>query len=110
MKTIAARKAQLETRLDELKKRLDHIESELESHNSPDSEELALERETDEVLEDLGMSGQEEIRAIEAAMERIKEGEYGYCASCAEPISEERLDLLPYTPFCKSCAQKVQAG
>jgi RNA polymerase-binding transcription factor DksA len=98
------RKAQLESRLAEIKARLQTIEAELDSHQSQDWEELAVEREGDEVLEGMGLSGQQEIRMIEAALERIAEGEYGFCTKCGTEISEERLDVLPYTPFCRACA------
>lgn len=104
MKTVATRKAQLEKRLADLKGRLTGIESELDSHDSKDWEELATERESDEVLESMGVSGQQEIRQIEAALTRIAEGEYGFCAKCGTQISEERLDVLPQTPFCRDCA------
>lgn len=104
MIVISQRKAQLETRLAELQARIDGIENELDSHNSPDWEELATEREGDEVLEDLGTAGQLEMRQIAAALQRIDEGDYGLCTKCGAEISEERLDLLPQTPFCRSCA------
>lgn len=104
MVPISKRKEQLETRLTDLQGRLLHISEELDSHNAQDWEELAVEREGDEVLEGMGVSGQQEIRMIEAALERITTGEYGYCAKCGERISEERLDVLPYTPFCRRCA------
>lgn len=104
MKSVSDRKAQLMARLADLSSRLESIETELDSHTSADWEELAVEREGDEVLESMGLSGQQEIRMIEAALQRIENGEYGYCAKCGEKISEERLDVLPYTPFCKACA------
>lgn len=98
------RKAQLEQRLADLTARLQGIETELESHKSQDWEDMATEREADEVLEDLGLSGQLEIRQIEAALVRLAEGEYGYCTKCGADIGDERLDLLPHTPFCRSCS------
>jgi RNA polymerase-binding transcription factor DksA len=104
MTTDSARKEQLETRLRDLKARLASIETELESHQSKDWEDLATERESDEVLEGMGLSGQQEMRQIEAALDRIASGDYGICVTCGERISEERLDVLPYTPFCRSCA------
>jgi RNA polymerase-binding transcription factor DksA len=39
-----------------------------------------------------------------AALNRIKAGDYGTCITCGARISEERLDVLPATPFCKTCA------
>ncbi len=106
MKSLQDRKASLISRKDYLDTKLHEIDSELDSHNSPDWEELAVERETDEVLEGMGLSGQQEIRAINAALERMDEGEYGHCVNCGERISEERLDVLPYTPFCRVCASE----
>ncbi len=99
-----ARKATLEARLAELDERLHEIRDELVSHNSADWEELATEREEDEVLEGQGLQGQAEMAAIRAALKRIEEGEYGFCVKCGSEISAERLDLLPHTPFCKACA------
>lgn len=104
MIAIATRKAQLESRLSDLKGRMGRIENELDSHNSPDWEDLAAERESDEVLETMGLGAQQEARMIEAALDRIEAGEYGFCTRCGAEIGDARLDLLPFTPFCKDCA------
>jgi RNA polymerase-binding transcription factor DksA len=105
MTDLATRRAQLEDRLAFLDARLHEIDAELDSHQSKDWEELATERESDEVLERLGQSGQSEIAQIRAALGRMDAGEYGVCVTCGDAISEERLDLLPYTPFCRRCAR-----
>ncbi|MBY6046686.1 TraR/DksA C4-type zinc finger protein [Vannielia litorea] len=104
MTDVNARKAALEKRLAELDTRLHEIQDELVSHNSADWEELATEREEDEVLEGQGVKGQAEMAAIRAALARIEAGEYGFCTQCGTEISAARLDLLPQTPFCKACA------
>lgn len=104
MTDLAQRKAQLETRLADLKARLKEIDAELDSHVTQDWEDLATEREGDEVLEDLGQAGELEIRQIEAALGRMAAGEYGFCTKCGADIGEERLNLLPHTPFCRHCA------
>jgi len=101
---LARRKAQLAHRLNELGARLHGIEDELMSHQSKDWEELATERENDEVLTSMGDEGKEEIRMIHAAVDRMSAGEYGFCTGCGEQISDERLDVLPATPFCRNCA------
>lgn len=105
MTSFADRKTQLETRLADLRRRLQGIDAELDTHTTPDWEDMATEREGDEVLESLGQSGQHEIRQIEAALARIAAGEYGYCAKCGTEIGEARLDVLPYTPHCRNCAE-----
>jgi RNA polymerase-binding transcription factor DksA len=57
------------------------------------------------VLEGMGNEAQTELRAIAAALGRIGAGTYGICVKCGIPIDEARLDVLPYTPFCKECAE-----
>ena len=104
MVTVEERKVWLQERLADLNGRLAGIEAELDSHHAADWEELATEREGDEVLERMGTSGQQEIRMIEAALDRIESGDYGFCAKCGAEIGAERLDVLPFTPFCRSCA------
>lgn len=104
MKTVETRRADLRRRLSELDGRLHAIEAELEQPHSSDWDEMAIEREGEEVLERLGQSGLEEIRRIMAALQRARSGTYGTCVQCDMKISEERLDVLPATPFCKTCA------
>lgn len=105
MTPTADRKTQLLTRLADLQSRLGRIEDELDSHQAKDWDDLAIEREEDEVLEGIGVSGQHEIRQINAALGRIEAGDYGFCAKCGIAIAEERLDVLPQTPFCSTCAR-----
>ncbi|MBW6417397.1 TraR/DksA C4-type zinc finger protein [Celeribacter sp. PS-C1] len=109
MNTIEKRRAQLLDRKAELTERLQEIDAELDSHQSKDWEELATEREGDEVLEGMGASGKAEIAMINAALARMDAGEYGFCAVCGEEISSERLDVLPYTPVCRDCAARNAA-
>ncbi|MFU8882549.1 MAG: TraR/DksA family transcriptional regulator [Rhodobacterales bacterium] len=104
MKTIERRRDILRSRLSELDSRLHAIETELEQPHTQDWDDMAIEREGDEVLERLGQSGLDEIRRIMAALQRIKAGTYGVCVTCGATIAEERLDILPATPFCKLCA------
>jgi RNA polymerase-binding transcription factor DksA len=104
MINLATRRQSLEDRLKELNWKLVEIEDALDDTPNPDAEERAVEREGDEVLEGIGAAGQAEIRMINAALERMEHGEYGICTTCGEKISEERLDLLPATPFCRNCA------
>lgn len=104
MKSVAEREKQLRARLAELDKHLHKIEDELDLPVNQDSEERSVERENDEVLEGLGEAELLEVRTIQAALDRVAEGEYGYCVSCGDKISEERLDILPATPNCLKCA------
>lgn len=48
-----------------------------------------------------------EIKRIDAALQRIKDGEYGLCTSCGEPIAPKRLENDPATPLCIDCAGRA---
>jgi RNA polymerase-binding transcription factor DksA len=102
--SIDARKEALEHRLLELGERLEAIDDELLAHHDPDWEELAVEREGDEVLEATGNAGLLEIAQIRSALARIAAGTYGTCVRCGDAIAPSRLDAVPWTPFCRSCA------
>ncbi|MFD9318565.1 TraR/DksA family transcriptional regulator [Streptomyces sp. NPDC060053] len=43
------------------------------------------------------------LAEVEAAFARVQDGNYGICQGCARPIPVERLEILPYTPFCVPC-------
>ena len=104
MTDITTYKEKLLARRAELVERSREVEEELDAHNSKDWEELAVERETDEVLEGLGNKAALEITKIDAALKRIEDGEFGACVKCGSEISAERLEVVPHTPFCKRCA------
>lgn len=106
MTPISERKAQLHDRLADLRGRVAGIDSELHSHHAKDWEDIATERESDEVLEGMGLNAQTEMRMIDAALARIAARTYGVCTKCGETIAQKRLDLLPYTPFCSICAAR----
>jgi DnaK suppressor protein len=42
---------------------------------------------------------------IEAALERIRDGEYGMCEECGEAIGMARLRARPVTTLCISCKE-----
>jgi DnaK suppressor protein len=44
------------------------------------------------------------LGAIEGALERIENGNYGTCEECSGSIPKARLDALPHTPVCVKCA------
>ncbi|MEQ8558151.1 MAG: TraR/DksA C4-type zinc finger protein [Henriciella sp.] len=48
---------------------------------------------------------QKRVRALQAALQRIEDGEFGYCTECAEPIAEGRLRTDPAATRCISCAR-----
>jgi RNA polymerase-binding transcription factor DksA len=98
---------QLLRRKRELNGRLRKIEEDLDQPMNADVPDRVTEREGDEVLEGLGIAGQGEIRAIDAALDRIAAGTFGICARCGDPIAPERLRAVPHAPLCQTCAAEV---
>jgi RNA polymerase-binding transcription factor DksA len=47
------------------------------------------------------------LEQIEAALVRIEDGHYGVCTECEAKIPKARLQVLPHTPHCVKCAEKV---
>jgi DnaK suppressor protein len=45
-----------------------------------------------------------EISRVEAALERLDAGDFGYCVTCGEKIGEKRLATDPTIPTCITCA------
>ena len=49
------------------------------------------------------------LEQISAALERTGAGTYGQCQECGTPIPAERLEAIPYTPYCVHCAAEMQS-
>ncbi len=45
------------------------------------------------------------VKAIEAAIKRIDNGDFGYCLICDEKIASQRIELDPAISCCISCSQ-----
>ncbi len=46
-----------------------------------------------------------ELNEIELALDKIKEGIYGVCEMCEEPIGKARLEVKNFARFCITCRQ-----
>lgn len=104
---LEATKDLLERRLAELVERRDRIARHTRHRDEPlppDFAEQAVELENGETLVALDREVSAEIRRIEQALRRIEDGTYGVCTECGDPISEQRLDALPFTSLCIECA------
>lgn len=95
------------TRKRELYSRLNKIEIDLDTLKSGDSADRAIERENDEVLEEFGSTGLKELKAIEAALDRVAAGTFGICAKCGNPIAPARLAAVPHAALCEDCIEQA---
>lgn len=46
------------------------------------------------------------LRAIEDALARIRQGTFGVCQVCKQPISKARLEAVPWTRLCRECKER----
>ena len=46
-----------------------------------------------------------EIKRIDATLQRMDEGEFGYCVSCGVEIETKRLEYDATSPTCLDCAE-----
>jgi len=46
-----------------------------------------------------------DLARIEIALNRVDEGEYGWCAECGEAIAYKRLEIDPAAHLCIGCAR-----
>ena len=88
----------------ELKSHIEKLSVDLSKSHSRDSGEQAVERENDEVINQLERDASEELTQVQNAIQRINSGKYHLCTSCGGDISAERLKAIPYTTLCISCA------
>ncbi len=99
-------KARLEAQLQEYEERLKRIERDLDEPHDPDSSERAVQMEDDDSLEGQARLVTREIASTRRALDRIANGEYGFCVQCGEDISEGRLEARPEAALCIDCAKK----
>lgn len=50
----------------------------------------------------------QELREVELAMQRLREGHYGVCLDCEEPIDPARLQSLPSAIRCQLCQRRFE--
>jgi len=49
------------------------------------------------------------LAQVESALGRIQAGTFGQCEDCGREISPERLEVIPYTPYCVDCSRRQEA-
>ena len=51
----------------------------------------------------------EELKEIDDAFDRIKDGSFGLCENCQSRIPKERLKAIPYARRCVPCQGKEES-
>jgi RNA polymerase-binding transcription factor DksA len=72
----------------------------LDARPSHDPVDLTAKHASDEALESLCNNATEEIARIDAALERVENGQFERFVNC----EDETVKLRPYTSSCQFCA------
>jgi len=54
--------------------------------------------------------GYEQLRLVDAALERLECGDYGICIHCGAPISPKRLAAIPWASHCIRCQERIHSA
>lgn len=72
-----------------------------DDEHDPEGHTIAWERQQIAALRD---EAEAVLVELTSAEERLEAGTYGFCVTCGNEIAPARLDALPATPTCVSCA------
>ena len=104
-KSLLARRTDLRAKLaDELA----NMRSFKRADSGGDSADVAFETGSDEMASQLAALDSRELRQIERAIARLKQGTYGLCEVCQARIPVARLNALPYTTCCIDCQREAE--
>ncbi len=107
---LRERRTALEQQLQARQQGLSAAEQALASREQDgnDAAQLASEREVETAL--TGLESRE-LQALQAALKRVHEPDYGLCSSCGKPIPFGRLHIEPQALRCVACeAQREKAS
>jgi len=79
-----------------------------EKNNVNDSIDEANSIISQNILNIMETKQKQTLMAIEAALKRIEEGSLGFCISCGNEISEQRLSVIPWATKCLECKTKEE--
>jgi DnaK suppressor protein len=72
-----------------------------DDEHDPEGATLAFERQHAAALLE---RARDQVAAIDVALERVRDGRYGLCDRCGQPIGDDRLAARPVALTCIRCA------
>ena len=75
-----------------------------------DSVDLSVSDLNKEIALRLGERSSQEVADIDQALLRIKEGSYGICGQCGQPIDERRLEAVPTARYDAQCQALIESA
>ena len=75
-----------------------------------DSVDLSVSDLNKEIALRLGERSSRVVADIDQALLRMKEGTYGICTRCGEPINERRLEAVPTARYDAQCQALIESA
>ena len=75
-----------------------------------DSVDLSVSDLNKEIALRLGERSSKVVADIDQALLRMKEGNYGICTRCGEPINERRLEAVPTARYDAQCQALIESA
>ncbi len=103
---IRARRGEVRSLIDSLSRRhADFVEASAwttnDDEHDPEGATIAFERAQ---VAGLLRQARDELEQLDLAEQRLRDGTYGRCVKCGQPIGDGRLEALPATTTCIRCA------
>jgi RNA polymerase-binding transcription factor len=73
------------------------------SYDVEDPEEEAVDLQQIDVDQAILDNEKALLAEVQQALARIDNGTYGICTNCGQPISEKRLEAIPWATLCVTC-------
>jgi DnaK suppressor protein len=83
---------------------------ERDAEATQDPADMAANAYTKELLMSMSTNDRQLLQSIDAALDRIDDGDYGKCANCGQPIQEKRLEAVPWARHCIRCQDLIERG
>src|SRR6267142_2163442 len=83
---------------------------ERDSEATQDPADMAANAYTKELLVSMSDNDRQLLNLIDESLERIEAGSYGKCVRCGAPLSDKRLEALPWARHCITCQDLHERG
>ncbi|WP_035476489.1 TraR/DksA family transcriptional regulator [Aliagarivorans taiwanensis] len=94
---------QLESQLAEIQARLEDDSAIKRENEQCDEADRASQEENQQMLLNRRQHDLAHVKSIRDALKRISEEDYGFCESCGDDISLQRLKARPESRYCIEC-------
>lgn len=110
VKTLEAKLRERRDALTGVVERTENYGREADTELTQDPADKASNAYTKELLFSQSTNDRFILKLIEEAIERIEDGEYGYCVNCSKEIQPKRLEAVPWARHCITCQDLQERG